>query len=199
MAPNYPAGSLVLETKNFNKNNIKKGDIITFDMNLENYDIPNTHRVVGFYYYDNINDTHASVYEYDTQKDFYKDFDRNQYEIIGFRTKGDNPAKDDEGNPLYPIDDRPVLFDDIQAKFLFKLSIFAYIYNIIMKPLGFVLIVIIPMVTIIVVQIISTIRAYKKKDEKDDEIENESTAMLDIDEIKRQAVEEYKKNHPELK
>lgn len=192
MEPDHPAGSLILENSNIDVKKINKGDIITFDLakilviDEEEKTTANTHRVVGFYYYDKNNDTHASTYEYVSFDEFYKDYNINQYEIVGFRTKGDNPKA--------TIDPYVVVFESVEAKFVMKLQIFEWIYNIVMKPLGFIFIIIIPMLSIIVVQIVSTIRRFKKKDNDD---ENNSKE-LDVEEIKRQAIEEYKKNHPEL-
>ena len=49
MEPDYPKGTLILENSHFKVENIKNGDIITF--NFSYYDgIPNTHRVIGYYY-----------------------------------------------------------------------------------------------------------------------------------------------------
>lgn len=193
MSPNYPAGSLILETTKFKVEKIEKGDVITFDMNIKDYDIPNTHRVVGFYYYDNKDNAYASAYEYDNFDSFYQDYDKTRYQIVGFRTKGDNPSLDDDGNPLYPIDANPVYFDKVEAKFVFELGFVAAIYNLVITPLGFILIVLIPMATVIVVQVINTVRIYKKKDkEEEKKIE---VGSLEEKEIAKKAIEEYKKKH----
>ena len=187
MAPEYPAGSLILETINFKPEELKKGDIITFDMNIDNYNVPNTHRIVGFYYIDKETDERLETYDFENINDFYQVYDINHYEIIGFKTKGDNP----EAN----IDINPVLFEDLEAKFIAKLHIIAFIYNLVMKPWGFVLIVLIPMLTILVVQVISTIKKAKEKD--DDDIKKTPKELEE--EIAKKAIEEYLKNHPELK
>lgn len=193
MEPNYPAGSLTLETTKYQIKDIKKGDVITFDMKLKDYKIPNTHRVVGFYYYDSVEDDYQSEIDNSSIisfEDFYKFYDKERYEIVGFRTKGDNP--------LASMDTNPVMFDSVMAKLIVGLPLIAKLYNFIMKPLGFVTIIIIPMLTIIIVQIISSIRIYKKKDDNEDKLDN-NLVQVDLEELKRQAVEEYIRNHQEEK
>lgn len=178
MEPTLPVGSIILTTKDNNYSGLDKGTIVTFK--LEDNKIPNTHRIVGYYYQDN-QGINYETYDYDTFKDFYRDYDKNQYKIIGYKTQGDNPK-------ILEPDKMPVLFSDIESRFVMRLSIFENIYNFLVTPYGFIAIIFIPSIFILIAQIVSYLS--KKKETKiNEEIENELKEKEE--KLKEEAIKEY--------
>lgn len=178
MEPTLPVGSIILTTKDDDYSGLSKGTIITF--RIEDSKIPNTHRIVGYYYQDSLGNNHET-YDYDTFKEFYRNYDKNEYKIIGYKTQGDNPS-------ILEPDKEPVLFGDIECKFVARLSIFENVYNFLVTPFGFIAIIFIPSIFVVMAQFVSYV--LKKKETKmNDEIENE--LKLKEERLKEEAIKEY--------
>lgn len=182
MEPTLPVGSIILcyETADFTK--LDTGTIITFKFN-DKTNIPNTHRIVGFQYIDLETGEEKYTTLYQTQQDFYTTFSYTKYEIIGYKTQGDNPSLKMDPNPVY--------FADIESRFIAHIAIADTFYSFLMKPIGFIIMIAIPSFGIITVQIFSSLR--KKKDKKiDEELDLEMKKQEErIDRLKEEAIKEY--------
>ncbi len=143
---------LVYEDEVFNLN---KNTVITFDFN-DNINIPNTHRIVGYYYKYLVDDNYFydSSFDYDSISELEEN--NPSWEVIGYRTKGDNLK-----SSLDPI---PVLFDSVRGVYVKKLEVMTLFYSVLSNKLGFLFIVIIPLVILLLGQIVSLFKLIKNKE-----------------------------------
>jgi hypothetical protein len=175
------------------------GDIITFkpnDSSLPSYVTTETHRIVGYYYtYNKITGDDSSkvtsytefygkydIYGITTQEETYKRAEEvglDDFEIVGVVTKGDN----EETNPT---NDKPIYFNQIISKFVKKSPALTWLYSVLRTFWGFFLLIFLPLSTLIVINIISTILAHKKD-------KAEKQAKETISSNKEEIIQEQKK------
>ena len=178
MEPTLPVGSIVIEHMDNSYENLPVGSVITFKFN--DTTIPNTHRIVGYYYKDK-DGNYDSEFLYSTVEDFYTVYDYKEYEIVGYRTKGDNPKNE--------VDLNPVLYNDIEARFITRIVFADKIYTILTTPFGFLLLITIPSILVNVLQIYSFI-AKNKQDKLKEELKNEEKKRMEIEEKIKKANKE---------
>ena len=185
MEPTIEVDSVIL-VKEYDEVILDKGSIITFRF-TDKVNIPNTHRIVGYYYeyldeFGEVN--HKSSFDYNTSKEFYQD--NKDCKIVGYRTQGDNPKCE--------IDLKPVLFSDIYGVYQKELVVVSFLYGLLTNFLGFLIIILVPLFILLVLQIIS-IYKLRQKNKLETEIKNEEEKRKEIEErLKREAIEEYLKN-----
>lgn len=133
---------------------LDKNTIITFDFHTE-LNMPNTHRIVGYYYkfIDNGTVKYASTFDYDTVELLEKE--NPNFEVVGYRTKGDNLDCD--------IDLEPVLFKDINGVYITNSKLLSTIFSVITSFYGFLLLIFIPLVSLLFLQIISILKMLDKR------------------------------------
>lgn len=187
MEPNINVNDVFL-VKEYEDEILDKGEIITFKFN-ETHNIPNTHRIVGYYYryLDNGEYQYGSSYEYENSSEFYNN--NPNLEIIGYRTQGDNPK--------YDVDLKPVLFEDIYGVYTKKLVVITFLYGLLTNFFGFLLIILLPLFILLIFQIVSMYKL-RQIQKVDKELEEENEKRKEIEErIKREAIEEYLKQNKE--
>ena len=175
----------VILVKEYKGEILDKGEIITFKFS-DAHDIPNTHRIVGYYYRYLVDNEYeyGSSYDYSSSEEFY--LNNSNYEIIGYKTQGDNPE--------YDIDLKPVLFESIYGVYTKKLVVISFLYGLLTNFFGFLLIILVPLFILLILQIVS-IYKLRQSQKLDEEIEKEELRRKEIEErIKREAIEEYLKN-----
>ena len=117
--------------------------------------MPNTHRIVGYYYkyIDNCAVKYDSTFDYDTVKLLEKE--NPSFEVVGYRTKGDNIECD--------IDLEPIFFKDIKGVYIAKSKLLSTILRVITNFYGFLLFIFIPLVSLLISQIISILKLLDKR------------------------------------
>ena len=125
---------------------LDKGTIITFDFNKQ-IGIPNTHRIVGYYYeyLDGNEIKYDSTLNYDTVEELLKD--NPSFKVIGYRTQGDNPE--------CGVDLKPVKFDAIEGVYTKDLVIVTFLFGLLNNLFGFLLIILIPLFILLIIQLVS--------------------------------------------
>lgn len=185
MEPTLEVDSVIL-VKEYDEDIIlDKGEIITFKFSND-HNIPNTHRIIGYYYeYLEGNEIkYESSFSYENSSDFYKENPNTK--IIGYRTEGDNPNIDK--------DLKPVLFESVYGVFTKKLVIISFLYGLLTNFVGFLLIILVPLFILLILQLLSLYKL-RESHKLDKEIEEESKKRKEIEErIKREAIEEFLKN-----
>lgn len=102
----------------------------------------------------------------------------NEEEVI---TRGDN-------HDVSVDNDNPIGYDNIVSVYSFRIPKVGYLINFIKSPLGFILLVIVPLILYISLLIVKLFRAYLKKNELKTVIEDPSQ------EIKNRIIDEYLKS-----
>ncbi len=162
--------------------NLDVGAVITFDFNNK-YNIPNTHRIVGYYYLDG-EEKYNSTYDFKTMEEFY--LANPECKIVGYRTQGDNPE--------CKIDIKPVYFDSVLGVYKGKLVVITFLYGLLSNFFGFMFIIIIPLLILLISQLVSFYKA-RKNAKLEEEINEEVNKQKQLEEeIKQKAIEEYLKN-----
>lgn len=153
MAPTLNVNDVII-SKEADYEKLDKNTIITFDFNTE-LNMPNTHRIVGYYYKFIDNDTvkYDSIFDYDTVELFEKE--NPSFEVVGYRTKGDNIDSN--------IDLEPVLFESIKGVYITNSKLLSIILSIITNFYGFLLFIFIPLVSLLILQIILILKMLDKK------------------------------------
>lgn len=184
MEPTINVNDVIL-VKEYDTNNIlDKGEVITFKFNTS-HNIPNTHRIVGYYYkyLDGNEYKYGSSFEYDTSQEFYEN--NKDFTIVGYRTQGDNPNIE--------MDLKPVLFESIYGRYQKKLVLISFLYGLLTNFFGFLLIILVPLFILLILQILS-IYKLRQTQKLEEEIKKEEEKRKQIEErIKREAIEEYLK------
>ena len=178
MEPTIEVDTIILVHKE-SSDTLDKGTIITFDFNNK-YNIPNTHRIVGYYYLDSENNYH-STYDYQTVEEFI--LDNPNCKVVGYRTQGDNPECE--------IDSKPVYFDSVLGVYKGNLVVITFLYSLLSNFFGFLFIIIIPLFILLISQLVSLYKMRKSaklEEEINEEINKQK--MLE-EEIKQKAIEEY--------
>ena len=182
MVPTIEVDSIILVHEE-DYSSLDVGTIITFDFGNK-YNIPNTHRIVGYYYCDSEGNNH-STFDYKTVEEFISYNDGCS--IIGYRTQGDNPK--------CGVDPNPVLFESILWVYKKNLVVITFLYSLLTNFFGFLLIILIPLFILLISQLVSFYKMRKSaKIEKELEEEIKKKKELE-EEIKRKAIEEYLKNN----
>ena len=181
MEPTIEVGTVII-IKEGEYENLDNGTVITFDFD-EGYGIPNTHRIVGYYYEyidENGKKQYASNFDYDTVDSFLED--NPNCNVVGYRTKGDN-------NNVYDID--PVLFDSIHGVYVRKMVVVTFIYGLLSTFGGFLMLIMIPLLLLLISQVITLYKTRQEiKTEK--EIEELEKQKKELEEkIKEKAIKEY--------
>lgn len=205
MQPTIKSGSLI-KTKKPDSDIIDLGTVVTFTV----YSTPNyldTHRIVGYRYYDTNGDFHVEYYkkgEMESSSDFYEKYKDSGYIIDSYVTRGDKYTvtygdeslsdlgySKDTSAPEKTVtyyDDLPyVTFEQVVAVYDFHVSGVGNILLFIMKPSNFFIVIIIPLLLLFcynVYDIVKTVVAEKMKKQAE-------KLMIDEEEIKRRAIEEY--------
>lgn len=153
MAPTLNVNDVII-SKEADYEKLDKNTIITFDFNTE-LNMPNTHRIVGYYYKFIDNDTvkYDSTFDYDTVELFEEE--NPSFKVVGYRTKGDNLDCD--------IDLEPVLFESIKGVYIKKSNFLSIILSVITNFYGFLLFIFIPLVSLLILQIISILKMLDKR------------------------------------
>lgn len=155
MEPTLNVNDIII-SKEVDYEKLDKNTIITFDFHTE-LNVANTHRIVGYYYkfLDDNTVKYESTFDYETVELFEKD--NPNFEVVGYRTKGDNIECD--------IDLEPVFFKDIKGVYIKKSKLLSIILSIITNFYGFLLFIFIPLVSLLILQIISIFEnvRYKKR------------------------------------
>ena len=153
MAPTLNVNDVII-SKEVDYEKLDKNTIITFDFNTE-LNMPNTHRIVGYYYkfIDNGTVKYDSIFDYDTVELFEKE--NPSFEVVGYRTKGDNIDSN--------IDLEPVLFESIKGVYITNSKLLSIILSIITNFYGFLLFIFIPLVSLLILQIILILKMLDKK------------------------------------
>ena len=161
---------------------LDRGTIITFDFNNK-YNIPNTHRIVGYYYLDSENNYH-STYDYKTVEEF--NLDNPDCKVVGYWTQGDNPKCERDPNPVY--------FDSVLGVYKNNLVVITFLYSLLSNFFGFLLIIIVPLFILLISQLVSFYKM-RKQAKLEEEINEEVEKQKQLEEeIKQKAIEEYLKN-----
>ena len=159
----FPAGALVIAKAPTNRDNLKVGDIVTFQMlDSKNNYVLNTHRIVRI-------DTSTGVKKYVTQ--------------------GDNPKAGEDSTMKLPGDIKAVYVTHINGlgTALFWIRDGYHFIYVIIIPLGLLLIYNI----FLVAQIIVEGKMKKARALAAENAKSEALASIDEEEIKRRAIEEY--------
>ena len=155
MAPTLNVNDVII-SKEVDYEKLDKNTIITFDFHTE-LNMLNTHRIVGYYYkfIDYVTVKYDSIFDYDTVELFEKE--NPSFEVVGYRTKGDNIDSN--------IDLEPVLFESIKGVYITNSKLLSIILSIITNFYGFLLFIFIPLVSLLILQIISIFEnvRYKKR------------------------------------
>lgn len=153
MAPTLNVNDVII-SKEVDYKKLDKNTIITFDFHNE-LNMPNTHRIVGYYYkyIDNCAVKYDSTFDYDTVKLLEKE--NPSFEVVGYRTKGDNIECD--------IDLEPIFFKDIKGVYIKKSKLLSTILRVITNFYGFLLFIFIPLVSLLILQIISILKLLDKR------------------------------------
>lgn len=181
MVPTIEVDSIIL-VHDEPADNLDRGTIITFDFNNK-YNIPNTHRIVGYYYLDS-EGNYNTTKDYSTMEEFY--LANPDCNIVGYRTQGDNP----ECN----MDLRPVYFDSVLGVYKDKLVVITFLYGLLSNFFGFLLIIIVPLFILLISQLVSFYKM-RKQAKLEEEINEEVEKQKELEEeIKQKAIEEYLRN-----
>lgn len=153
MEPTLNVNDIII-SKEVDYEKLDKNTIITFDFHTE-LNVANTHRIVGYYYKFIDNDTvkYDSTFDYDTLELLKKE--NPNFEVVGYRTKGDNIECD--------IDLEPVFFKDIKGVYIKKSKLLSIILSIITNFYGFLLFIFIPLISLLILQIISILKLLDKR------------------------------------
>lgn len=153
MAPTLNVNDVII-SKEVDYEKLDKNTIITFDFYAE-LNMPNTHRIVGYYYKFIDNDTvkYDSTFDYETIELFEKE--NPNFEVVGYRTKGDNIECD--------IDLEPVFFKDIKGVYIKKSKLLSTTLSVITNFYGFLLFIFIPLISLLILQIISLLKMLDKR------------------------------------
>lgn len=182
MEPTIEVGTVIM-IKEDDYTNLDKGTIITFDFGSVS-GIPNTHRIVGYYYEykdENGEIKYDSTYDYGTINELMTD--NPEYKVIGYRTQGDNPEKG--------LDQRPVKFDSIRGVYVKEMVIITFLYGLLSTFWGFLLIILIPLLVILFTQIVSMYKN-RQKYKMEKEIKEKEQERKEIEEkIKEEAIKEF--------
>ncbi|MGN0819405.1 MAG: S26 family signal peptidase [Christensenellaceae bacterium] len=205
MEPTIKSGSLI-KTRKPDSDIIDLGTVVTFVV----YSTPNyldTHRIVGYRYYDKNGDYHVEYYkngEMESASDFYAKYKDSGYTIDSYVTRGDKYTvlygdeklldlgySKDNSTPESSVtyyDDLPyVSFSQVVALYDFHISGVGGVLLFIMKPVNFFVLIIIPLLLLFcynVYDIIRTVVTEKMKKQAE-------RFAIDEEEIKRRAIEEY--------
>ena len=186
MVPTIEVDTVIMSKEYDSSVILDKGTIITFRF-TDKVNIPNTHRIVGYYYRyldENNEYQYGSCYDFDNGSAFYQT--NSNYEIVGYRTQGDNP---DCG-----IDLKPVLFEDIYGVYQKKLVIVSFLYGLLTSFIGFLLVILVPLFILLILQIISMYKL-RQRHKIDVELKQEEEKRKELEErLKREAILEYLKN-----
>ena len=165
--------------------NLNKGEVITFTFS-KNTNIPNTHRIVGYYYeyLDGEEVKYASSYDYNSISEL--EAANPTYNVIGYRTKGDNPDCE--------IDIKPVMFDSIRGVYQNNLVVITFLFGLLSNFFGFLLIILVPLFVLLIMQLISM---YKMRQQNKLEKEVEESKKELEEKIKEEAIKEYLKKQEE--
>ena len=181
MAPTIEVDTIILVHEE-SVDNLNKGTVITFDFGNK-YNIPNTHRIVGYYYLDS-SGNYNSAYDYNTMEEFY--LDNPECTIVGYRTQGDNPKCN--------LDDKPVNFDSVIGVYQNNLVVITFLYSILTNFFGFLFIIIVPLFILLISQLVSLYKM-RKMAKLEEEINEEVNKQKQLEEeIKQKAIEEYLQN-----
>ena len=144
----------VIISKEVDYEKLDKNTIIIFDFHTE-LKMPNTHRIVGYYYkfIDNNTVKYDSTFDYDTVELLEKE--NPSFEVVGYRTKGDNLDCD--------IDLEPVLFESIKGVYITNSKLLSTIFCIITNFYGFLFLIFIPLISLLILQIISLLKLLDKR------------------------------------
>lgn len=153
MAPTLNVNDVII-SKEVDYEKLDKNTIITFDFYAE-LNMPNTHRIVGYYYkfFDNDTVKYDSTFDYETIELFEKE--NPNFEVVGYRTKGDNIECD--------IDLEPVFFKDIKGVYIKKSKLLSTALSVITNFYGFLLFIFIPLISLLILQIISLLKMLDKR------------------------------------
>ena len=153
MAPTLNVNDVII-SKEVDYEKLDKNTIITFDFHTE-LNMLNTHRIVGYYYkfIDNGTVKYDSIFDYDTVELFEKE--NPSFEVVGYRTKGDNIDSN--------IDLEPVLFESIKGVYITNSKLLSFLLSIITNFYGFLLFIFIPLVSLLILQIILILKMLDKK------------------------------------
>ena len=167
---------------------LNKGEVITFTFS-KNTSIPNTHRIVGFYYeYTEDGEIkHDSTYDYNTISEF--ELANPNCNVVGYRTQGDNPE--------CKLDIKPVTFDNIRGVYQSNLVVITFLYGLLTSFFGFLLIILIPLFILLIMQLVSMYKLHQQN-KLDKELELKEKEQKELEEkIKEEAIKEYLKKQEE--
>jgi signal peptidase I len=152
MEPTLNINDVILSCEEEYKD-LDKNTIITFDFN-DKLNLPNTHRIVGYYYrvVKGGQVKYGSCYNYDSVELLKKD--NPDFEVIGYRTKGDNEYCE--------IDVEPVLFESIRGVYIRKIKLLSVLFIILTNFYGFLFLIFIPLVILLIVQLNSILTIFNK-------------------------------------
>ena len=153
MIPTFEIDTVIISHEE-NYDNLNINTIITFDFDLKT-NVPNTHRIIGYYYRYLVEDDYkySSSYDYNSIEELVKN--NPNFEVVGYRTKGDNLE--------CGIDVNPVLFESIRGVYVKKSTLLTVLYNVLNNAYGFVVLIIIPLLVLLVLQILNILSIVKEK------------------------------------
>lgn len=187
MEPTIMVDTVILvHEEDFTK--LNKGTVITFDFNSK-IGVPNTHRIVGYYYeyHEGEEIKYNSTYDYDTVASFL--LDNPECRVIGYRTQGDNPDCE--------VDLKPVRFDSIHGVYTTNLVVITFLYGLLTNFFGFLLIILIPLFILLIMQLVSLYKL-RVAHKLEKEIEQKEKERKELEEkIKEEAIKEYLKKNEE--
>lgn len=181
MVPTIEVDTVIL-VKDTDVTSLDNSTIITFDFN-DMIGIPNTHRIVGYYYKYNENgkEKFDSVFDYNTVEEFLAE--NPGCEVVGYRTQGDNPQN--------AMDFDPVLFESIHGVYVKNMVIITFLYGLLTNFFGFLLLIMIPLFIILVSQLVSFYKL-RQEEKLEKEIKNKEKEIEELKEkIKEEALKEY--------
>ena len=181
MEPTIEVDTVIL-VKKTDVTSLDNKTIITFDFN-DALGIPNTHRIVGYYYkyYEDGKEKYDSTFDYKSVEEF--ELDNPECEVVGYRTQGDNPQN--------ALDFDPVLFESIHGVYVKNMVVITFIYGLLSNFFGFLLLILIPLFILLVSQIVSFYKL-RQEEKLEKEIKNKEKEIEDLKEkIKEKALKEY--------
>ena len=181
MEPTIEVDTVIL-VKDTDVTKLDKGTVITFDFS-ETLGIPNTHRIVGYYYkcQENGEFKFESTYDFNTVEEF--NLANPTCEVVGYRTQGDNPE--------CGLDIKPVMFESIHGVYVKNLVVITFLYGLLTNFFGFLLIILVPLFVLLILQMVSL---YKNRQalKMEKELKEKEEERKEIEEkIKAEAIKEY--------
>lgn len=182
MVPTIEVDTVILSHDYDSSVILDTGEVITFKFN-DKIKVPNTHRIVGYYYQDSLGEK-LSTYDYSSAEEFY--LANPDCLIIGYRTQGDNPE--------CKLDITPVVFENIYGVYVKNLEVISFLYGVLTSFFGFLLIILIPLFILLISQIVSMYKQYKKNKLEQELKEKEDERIALEEKLKEEAIKEYLAN-----